>query len=44
MVNSYLVWGKNGGILGMVYGYNQTNAEFTAFRNFGNRFDFIQLV
>ena len=44
MIQSYLVWGKNGGILGMVYGYSVTNAEFTAFRNFGNQFDYVQLV
>jgi hypothetical protein len=43
-MHSYLVWGKNGGILGMVYGYNVTNAEFTAFRNFGDRFSYVQLV
>lgn len=43
-MNSYLVFGKFGGILGLVYGYSLTNAEFTTFRQFGEKFGYVRFT
>ena len=44
MLKTYLVFGKFGGILGLVYGYDLTNAEFTAFRQYGDKFGHVQFT
>lgn len=42
-MKNYMVFGRFGGVLGIVSGFGLTNAEFTAFREYGSRFGYVRL-